>query len=288
MKEFIISTDSTVDLPQEYLKENNISIHPLFYIIDGEEYIPGVSDMPVEEFYNSMKNGNMPTTSASNPKYIMEDMKKHINEGYDILHISFSSGLSSSYNNASICAQDIMEEIPGSKIIVIDSLCVTVGQGILVYKAVEMKKQGKTIEEIAEWIKENNKHVIQECIVDDLFHLVRGGRLSKSTAIVGTMLRIQPMIHVDDDGKLSVIGKVRGRKKALNTLADNIEEKIKDSRIDMAFIAHGNCIEDAEYLAEQIKNKYNVKNVMINDLCPTIGAHTGQGAVVAAYFGNER
>lgn len=288
MRDFIISTDSTVDLPEAYLKENNISVHPLYYIIDEKEYIPGVSDMPVQDFYKTIKNGKMPTTSASNPKYIMENMNKHIEAGYDILHISFSSGLSSSYNNAAICAENVMEEVPEAKIIVVDSLSGTVGQGLLVYKAVEMKKQGKSIEEIAQWIRENRKHVIHEFIVDDLFHLVRGGRLSQSTALVGTMLRIQPLLHMNDEGKISNIGKIRGRKKALNMLADNIEEKTKVNELETVFISHGDCIEDAQYLADRIKNKYDVKNIVINDICPTIGAHTGHGAVVVAYLGSKR
>lgn len=288
MRDFIISTDSTADLPESYLKENNVSVHPLYYIIDEKEYIPGILDMPIKDFYQMMKNGKMPTTSASNPKFIMENMKKHIEEGYDILHISFSSGLSSSYNNAAICAENIMEEVPEATIIVIDSLCATVGQGLLVYKAVQMKKQGNTMEEIVQWIKENRKHVVQEFIVDDLFHLVRGGRLSQSTAFVGTMLNIQPMLHMNDEGKLSSIGKIRGRKKALNTLANNIEEKIKGNELEIVFISHGDCIDDAQYLADKIKSKYDVNNVSINNIGPTIGAHTGQGVVVVAYLGSKR
>lgn len=149
MREFIISTDSTNDLPETYLKENNIAVHPLYYIIDDKEYIPGVEDMPVKEFYRALKEGKMPTTSASNPINIIAKFQQEINEGHDILHLSFSSGLSSSYNNARICAEKLREEETGSKIIVIDTLSGTVGQGILLMKAVEMKKAGKTIDEIA-------------------------------------------------------------------------------------------------------------------------------------------
>ena len=287
MRDFIISTDSTADLPESYLKENNISVHPLYYIIDRKEYIPGVIDIPVKDFYQNMKNGIMPTTSASNPKNIMENMQKHIDEGYDILHISFSSGLSSSYNNAAICAKNIMEECKDANIIVIDSLSGTLGQGLLVYKAVQMKKQKKTMEEIAQWIEENKNNVIHEFIVDDLFHLVRGGRISQSKALIGTMLHIQPLLNLDNEGKISSIGKIRGRKKALNTLADNIKKKVKCNELEEVFISHGDCIEDAEYLAEIIKNKYDVKNIIINDICPTIGAHTGQGAVAVVYLGRE-
>lgn len=288
MRDFIISTDSTADLSPNYIRENNIGIYPLYYNIDGEEYIPGVYDMPVKKFYESMQNGKMPTTSAANPKYVMEQMRKAVCDGYDVLHISLSSGLSSSYNNTAICAMDIMDEFEEANIKVVDSLCATVGQGLLVYKAVQMKKEGKTIDEISEWLNENKKYIVHQFIVDDLFHLVRGGRVSKSAAVVGTVLKFQPMLFLNNEGKIEPMGKIRGRKKALNTLADNIEEKTKNLPLDEVFISHADCIEEAEYVAERIKSRYGVKNVVINDICPTVGAHTGKGVIVAAYFGNER
>lgn len=288
MRNFIISTDSTGDLPDSYLEENNILIHPLYYILDGEEYIPSEKDMPVKDFYQALKNGKMPTTSAANPESIIEKMKEKVEKGYDILHISFSSGLSSSYNTTEICANSVMQEFPEAKIIVVDSLSGTVGQGLLIIKAVDMKKQGKTIDEIVKWLNENKKHVIHEFIVSDLNHLFRGGRLSKSQAVIGTMLNIQPILHMDDEGKLANIGKVRGRKKALNILVDNIEKNTDIKNLEKLFISHGDCIDDANYLADRIKHKYGIKNIMIQDICPTIGAHTAQGTVVVAYFGDKR
>lgn len=288
MRNFIISTDSTGDLPKEYLKENNISIHPLYYIVDEIEYIPGVKDMPVKDFYQALKDGKMPTTSASNPKNIITKMREAVENGYDVLHISFSSGLSSSYNNTKMCSEEIKEEFPGVKIIVIDSLSGTVGQGFLVMKAVEMKKQGKTIDEIATWINENKKHVIHEFIVSDLNHLFRGGRLSKTQALLGTMLNINPILCMDDEGKLANIEKVRGRKKALHTLMDNMEKNTDIKNLKEVLISHGDCIEDAQYLADKIKSKYGIENIIIEDICPTIGAHTAQGAVTLIYFGQKR
>ena len=288
MRDFIISTDSTADLPTKYLEENNIVVHPLYYIVDGKEYIPGVDDMPVKDFYQALRDGKMPTTSASNPINIISRFQKEINEEHDILHLSFSSGLSSSYNNAQMCAEKIMEEEPESKIIVVDTLSGTVGQGILLMHAVDMKKQGKTIEEIAKWLNDNKKHVIHEFTVSDLNHLYRGGRLSKASAVLGTMLNIQPILHMDHKGGLAAIGKVRGRKKALHTLVDNIEKKSDVTNLKQVFISHGDCIEDAEYVAEKIKQKYGVDDFLISDICPTIGAHTAQGAVVVAYLGNNR
>ncbi len=288
MRDFIISTDSTEDLPDTYLKENNIAVLPLYYIVDEKEYIPGVEDMPVKEFYQALKDGKMPTTSAANPEQVTEKFMQQVNNGYDVLHLSFSSGLSSSYNVEEMCAEQIMEEVPGSKIRVVDTLSGTVGQGLLLIKAVNMKKEGKNIDEIAEWLNENKLHLIHEFTVSDLNHLFHGGRLSKTSAILGTMLNIQPILHMDDKGGLEAIGKVRGRKKALNTLVDNIEKKTDISTLKQVYISHGDCIEEAQYVADRIKNKYGVEDILIHDICPTIGAHTAQGAMVVAYFGTTR
>lgn len=288
MKDFIISTDATADLPLFYVKENSIEIHPIYYIVDEKEYGLGLSELSPKDFYENMRKGKMPTTSSSNPQYITKLMNEQVNRGYDVLHISFSSALSCSYNNAVVCARNIMEEVPDANILVVDSLCATAGQGLMVHKAVQLKKQGKTIEEIAEWIKENRKHFVHQFIVNDLFHLVRGGRLSKSTAFFGTALRIQPLLHLNDEGKICNIGKIRGRKKALNTLVDNIEEKVIGLELDTVFISHSDCIEEAMYVADKIKDRYGIDDILINDIGPAIGAHTGVGTVVVAYFGNQR
>lgn len=288
MKDFIISTDSTADLPISYIEDNKILIQPLNYIVDDIEYVSDILEFPTKDFYKSMRDGKKPTTCASNPEYIRKLMKKKIDEGYDILHISFSSALSSSYSNAVLSANTLMEEIPDANIVVVDSLSATVGQGLVVYKAVQLKKAGKSIDEIATWINENRQRIIHQFIVDDLFHLVRGGRLSKTTAFIGTALHIQPLLKVDNEGRLYNIGKIRGRKKALKILVDNIKENTKGIEIDTVFISHADCIEDAELVAENIKNMYFIENITISEISPTIGAHTGAGAVVVAYFGDER
>lgn len=288
MRNFIISTDSTVDLPERYLEENNIAIHPCHYILDGIEYGTDLSEIPAKDFYDQMKNGKMPTTSASNPGYITELMKKQVMRGDDVLHISFSSALSSSYNNACLCALNVMEEIPDSSIVVVDSLSATAGQALAVYNAVEMRKKGKSIGEISKWLIENRLHIVHQFIVKDLFHLVRGGRLSKSAAFIGTTLQIEPLLHMDDEGRLASIGKIRGRKKALKTLANNIEGNIKGLELSTVFISHSDCEEEAVFVSELIKEKYGVKEIMILDIGPTIGAHIGSGTVVVSYLGNKR
>lgn len=287
IKEFIISTDSVSDLPLEYLEKNNVVINELNYILDGEEYN---SIMPVEgikRFYKDIKSGGLPTTSALNPTAAKEKFKENIENGYDVIHISFSSGLSSSYNNAVLGANQVMEEFPDAKVIVVDALSVTSGQGIIVKKAVELKKEGMSIDQIKEWIEENKKMVIHEFTVSDLGHLVRGGRLSKSSAIIGGILHINPLLKLDDNGKIVAFGKVRGRKKALNTLVDNMKEQINE-QTDTVLICHADCEEDAKYVKNRIEEKYKIKEIIINYMSPVIGTHTGQGCVVFSYIGKHR
>ncbi|MBE6050727.1 MAG: DegV family protein [Clostridium sp.] len=288
MRDFIISTDSTADLSKEFIRENNILIHPLYYIIDGKEYGMGKEELSIREFFKIMKEGKMPTTSGTNPEYITRLMKDKVDEGFDILHISFSGALSSSYNNAVVCSEFIMEDVPESNIKVIDSVSGACGEALLVYKAVQLKKEGKTIDEIVEWIEKNKYCVVIEFAVKDLFHLVRGGRISKTAAMVGSVLQVQPLLHLNNNGEIKPFGKVRGRKKALNTLVNNIGGNTKTKEINMVFISHSDCIEEARYVADKVKERYGVENIFINDICPTIGTHIGQGTVVISYLGDKR
>lgn len=289
MREFMITTDSTASLPEEYLKENHIAIHPLHYIIDGVEYGKDLNqELTDKEFYNCIREGKLPTTSATNPGYISKVMRSQVEQGYDILHIGFSSGISSSYNNAAMCAREIMEEHPECKITVVDSLSAECGQALLVYLAVEMKKQGKTMDEIADWLEKTKLHVVHHFTVSDLFHLVRGGRLAKSTAIIGTALNIQPILHVDDEGKLESIAKARGRKKAMKTLVDTIAENTDGWETKQVFISHSDCPDEAAQLESMVKERYPEAQTMVLPISPTVGAHTGVGTLVISYLGNKR
>lgn len=289
MRDFVISTDSTASLPEEYVRKNHIAIHPLHYIIDDEEHGMDLGkELTTKEFYDCIRNGKMPTTSATNPGYISKVMRKQAEEGYDILHIGFSSGLSSSYSNAAMCAREIMEEFPQCKIMVVDSLSAECGQALLVYHAVEMKKQGKSMEEIAAWLEENRLHVVHHFTVDDLFHLVRGGRLAKSAAVIGTALNIKPILHVDNEGKLANISKSRGRKKAIRVLFDTMLENTQGFDTKEVFLSHSDAEEDIQILADMIKEKYPEAVVWILPVSPTVGAHTGVGTLVISYFGNQR
>lgn len=288
MKEFIISTDSVADLTKDYIQLNKIDIHSLDYILEGKEYTFEDEVISAEMFYNSMRNSNLPTTSASNPYRIKNQMKDRLINGYDILHISFSSALSSSYNNAVICANELMEEIEGSSIIVIDSLSATAGLGIIVDHAISMKKDGKKIQEVAEWIENNKCKVIHQFIVKNLFHLVRGGRLTKTKAFIGTQLKIRPILTLNNLGEI-VIGKnERGHKKALNSLVANIYNNTDNHSINTIRISHADAVKDAEYMANRIREKYETKKVLISEINPTIGAHLGADSIVIAYLGIKR
>lgn len=289
MRDFVISTDSTASLPETYLTEHQIDVHPLHYIIDDVEYGMDLEkQLTNKEFYDCIRAGKMPTTSATNPAYIRKVMEKQILDGKDILHIGFSSGISSSYANAHMVAQELMEEYPEAKIAVVDSLSAECGHALLVYKAVALKEQGKSFEEIVQWLEENKLHVVMHFTVEDLFHLVRGGRLAKSTAVLGTALSIQPVLHVNNEGKLENISKTRGRKKAMKLLVDMMASNTEGYPVENIFISHSDCEKEAGELEKYAKENYPDANTWVLPISPTVGAHTGVGTLVVAYFGNVR
>lgn len=289
MKEFIITTDSCADLPAEYAQRENIIIQPLYYSIDDVVY-GNEQTLEPEEFYGLMRNGKMPNTMAVNPELMVESLREPLKEGKDILHIAFSSALSSSYQNAVIAANDLMEEFPEQKILVIDSLAASLGQGMMVYKAAGMKTAGKSLEETAEWIMENRLHFCHQFTVEDLNHLQRGGRLSKTTAVIGTIVNLKPMLYVNEEGKLSSLGVVRGKKKAMARMVDHMAKAIVgyEDQNEEIFITHGDSFEEALYLEKLVKERLGIESKMINFLCPTLGAHAGPGTVALFYIGNKR
>lgn len=289
---FKITTDSTTDLPVEYLREHNIGCMPISYILDGVTYGRD-QELDWKEFYSMMRNdGKMPTTSQINPAEAKEYLEEYIKTDKEILHLAFSSGLSGTYNNIRIAAEEIMEEHPDCRIVVVDSLCASMGEGLFVHKAVKMRDAGKTLDETAEWLNENVQNFVHVFTVDDLFHLYRGGRVSKTAAVIGTLVSIKPKLHVDSEGHLIVIDKVRGRKKSLNALVDYMEEKmgsyLQENKDDCVFISHGDALEDAEYVRDQIKERFGIENFMINHIGPTIGAHSGPGTIALFFMGESR
>lgn len=284
---YIISTDSTADLPASYVKEHGLAVQFLSYAF-GDEVYDITTQLDPHVFYDRMRSGEMPTTNACIPDQVQESFEVYLKEGYDILHISFSSGLSASHNNARIAANELAEQFPDRKIVVIDSLCASLGQGLLVHYAVTMKEQGKSLEEVASWLEENKLHLCHQFTVDDLFHLHRGGRVSKATAILGTLINVKPVLHVDNEGHLTSVCNVRGRKKALLKLVEHMGEQIEGYKNDIIFISHGDCLEDAQFVAAQVKERFGIDNILIDYVSPTIGAHSGPGTVALFYLGKER
>ena len=287
MNEFVIVSDSTVDLPKEYLQSKQVPIISLSYIMDGVTYeeMDGLSH---KEFFEKLRAGSLPTTSQINPEQAREALESFAKEGKDILYIGFSSGLSGSYNSVRMAAEDLKEEYPDIHIITIDSLCACMGEGLLLYKALELKEHGMSMEEIAKWVEANKLHICHNVTVDDLNHLHRGGRISKTTAVVGSMIKIKPIIHMSDEGKLVVIGKERGRKKSLVSIVDRMEKQMQGYDNDIVMITHGDCIEDAEFVKKQVEERFGIHNVMINGIGSVIGSHTGAGVVAVFFMGDKR
>jgi DegV family protein with EDD domain len=215
-------------------------------------------------------------------------MEPILKSGRDILSISFSSALSGTYNSARIAKEELQEKYPERKIIVIDSLSASMGQGLLVYHAAKRKQEGKSIEEVAKWVEENKLKLCHLFTVDDLNHLRRGGRLSPISAILGTILRVKPLLHVSIEGKLTVVSKSRGRHTSLDMLVQQMEKTIENPEGQTVFISHGDCLEEAEYVKEKMLAKLPIKDVVINYVGPVIGSHSGPGTIAIFYFGNDR
>ena len=287
MRDYIITVNSTVDLPKQWLAERNVPVIPLKYTIDDEIYTD-MEGLSAKEFFAKLREGKMATTSQINPEEAREYLEPFVKEGKDVLHLAFSSGLSGTCNSMRIAAEELEEEYPGAKVYIIDTLCACLGEGLLLYYALKQKAEGKSIDETAKWVEENKLHICHNVTVDDLNHLYRGGRVSKTAAVLGTMIQIKPIIHMDNQGCLQVVGKERGRKKALNKIVDMAAKQIPGWENDLAMITHGDCIEDAEYVAKQVREKLGIQEVLINNIGTVIGSHTGPGVVAVFVMGNER
>ena len=289
MNDYMITTDNNADLPEDFYKNHEVGCTYLSYTLEGKEYTEG-NFLPVEEFYNKMRAGSMPTTSQVNPESARALFEPYLKDGRDILHIAFSSGLSGTFNSCRIAAEELMQEYPGRRVLVLDSLSASLGQGLLVYLAQERKEKGGSIEDVANWVETHKRNIVHLFTVDDLDHLYRGGRVSRTTAFLGGMLNIKPILHVDDAGKLIPIGKVRGRKKSLLELADLMDRKIGSyaKSCNMIFISHGDCLEEAEAIKQKLITDYGMENVQIEYVGPVIGAHTGVGVLAVFALANSR
>lgn len=284
-----IITDTCANLTDAQIEAYGVKLLSLKYYVEGKEcdsYIPGVKT-DNKEVFKKLRAKEKITTALVSREECDKVIKPVLESGTDALIIAFSSGLSGSYQNIVNACEDYREEFPERKITVVDSLCASLGQGLAVHYAAELKSQDKDMDEVAAWLEENKLHICHKFTIDDLFFLKRGGRLSGSSAVVGTLLGIKPMLHTADDGKLYVTGKVRGRKASVNALIDSVGEGI-DIANQVVFVSHGDCEEEAEFIASEIKRRYGVKSVTVNCLDPVIGAHSGPGTLAVFYLGEKR
>ena len=290
MSQFVILTDSCADLTAELVEQLDVQVLPLSYDMEGKIVYnyPDNREMDPHEFYDLLRAGKTATTSAVNVAQFTEAIEPCLQEGKDVLVLAFSSGLSTTYNSAVIAADDLKEKYPQGKVYVVDTLCASMGQGMLVYLAAKEREKGKSIEQVRDWAEENKMSIAHQVTVNDLHTLKRGGRISATTAVVGTMLAIKPMIHVDNEGHLINIGKCRGRAASLKALVDTMEKTVIDPANQTIFISHGDCWEDAQTVADMIKERFGVKEVIMNYVGPVIGAHTGPGVVALFYIAKER
>lgn len=289
MADYVITTDSNSDVLPEFIKENDLTIIPQYYSF-GDTVYGDELNMPPHEFYETMRKGELPKSQANNPAVIRDKFEKILKEGKNILHVAFSSALSGSCNNVVMTANELLEDYPDRKIMVFDSLNASLGEGVSVYRAVELWKEGKSMEEVYDILMEERDHVNVSFTVNDLYHLQRGGRVSKTTAVVGSLVNIKPILTVTSTGELKSGGTVRGRKKSLKTLVSRLEESLDlDSygKDRMVAVLHGDCIDDAKAVADMVKD-LGFTNVVINDVSPSIGTHAGPGVVGLINYGKLR
>ena len=287
---FVLLTDSSADLSAELVRDLDIQVLPLSFTIHNKNYYnyPDNRDMNPQEFYIRLRHGEVATTSAMNVAQYTEVMEPFLQQGLDVLILAFSSGLSSTYQSSRLAAEELMEKYPQRKIFTVDTLCASMGQGLLVYLAARKRQGGASIEEVRDWTETCKLSICHQFTVDDLHFLKRGGRISGATALMGTMLNIKPVLHVDGTGRLVNIGKARGRQAALKALMDKMEQTAIDPHSQTVFISHGDCPEDAQTLAQMVRERFGVREIVINYIGPVIGAHSGPGTLALFYIGTER
>ena len=290
MGEYVILTDSSADLTAELAAELGVEVIPLSFTMEDKTYFnyPDNRDIDPADFYARLRGGAMATTAAVNVADYTEAMEPILKEGKDVLVLAFSSGLSATCHSAQIAAGELMEQYPDRKVYVVDTLCASLGQGLLVWYAANLKKQGKTMEEVRDWTEEHKLNLCHWFTVDDLHFLKRGGRISAATAVLGTMLSIKPVMHVDNEGHLIKGGTARGRNASLKALVDHMEQTVLDLKGQSIFISHGDCLADAQKVADDIRARFGVEDIVINYVGPVIGAHSGPGTVALFFMGSER
>ena len=290
MSDFVILTDSSADLGEEMVRKLDVQVVPLGFVLDGQVYhdYPDNRDMDPHAFYERLRKGDAATTNAVNTAQYTEALEPLLQAGRDVLVLAFSSGLSATYQSSVIAVEELRAKYPERKLYTVDTLCASLGQGLLVWYAAQLRERGRSIKEVQDWVEEHKLNLCHQFTVDDLYFLKRGGRVSAATALVGSMLHIKPILHVDSEVHLINIDKVRGRQASLKALVDRMEETAIDPGSLTVFISHGDCLEDAQMVAEMVKKRFGVDEVYINYVGPVIGAHSGPGTVALFYIGTER
>jgi len=290
MSNYKIVTDSTTDLSAEMVDNLGLHIIPMHYTIDGRDYIntPDERDLSSHDFYEMLRAGKTSMTAQINGEAFKDEVRPYLNSGMDILYLCFSSGLSSTYNSIHIASLDLKKDFPERKIIIIDTLAASMGEGLIAYHAAMRQKQGMSIGDVASWVEENKLHLAHWFTVDDLNHLKRGGRVSGAAALVGTVLNIKPIMHVDDEGHLIPLEKVRGRRKSLEELVAHMEKTAINPAEQTVFISHGDAPEDAQYVEQLVRERMGVKTIYINSIGPVIGTHSGPGTMALFFLATQR
>ena len=287
MSRYVIVTDSSADLPLSLVEQYAIDVVQLTVALDGEEPRPNNEVAPAE-FYTVLRSKRGAKTSAANVMTFTECFEKHLSAGLDMIYLGFSSGLSATHQASRMAADDLRERYPDRKLIVVDSLCAALGQGLFVYLAAKKAAEGMEIEALRDYLEALKPHLSHWFTVDDLFFLKRGGRVGAATAVVGSLLQIKPIMHVDDEGHLVKVSTARGRKGSLDALCAKMKATVIEHPDQTVFIGHGDCLADAEYLAGKIKSEIGLDVQLIDYVGPVIGAHSGPGTVALFFLGKER
>lgn len=290
MSDFVMLTDSSADLSAQMVQQADVEVIPLSFNIQGRTYhnYPDNREMDPALFYDMLRAGELATTAAVNVGEYVQAIEPFLEQGRDVLVLAFSSGLSGTYNSSRLAVEELQEKYPQRKIYTVDTLCASLGQGLLVWLAAQQRKEGKSIEEVRDWVETNKLSLCHQFTVDDLHFLKRGGRISATTAVVGSMLQIKPVLHVDDEGHLINIGKARGRHASLKALVDKMEKTVTEEGKKTVFISHGDCLKDAETVAEMVRQRFGTQDIRINYVGPVIGAHSGPGTLALFYLGTQR
>ena len=292
MSEYVILTDSSADLTDALVKELELEVLPLSFTLEGKTYhdYPDRREMPVKDLYAALRGGKLVTTAAVNVDEYARAIEPLLQAGKDVLVLAFSSGLSNTYNASRIAVEELSEQYPQRKVYTVDTLCASMGQGLLVWYAAKLRLAGKSIEEVRDWTEEHKLNLCHWFTVDDLHFLKRGGRISAATAVVGSVLQIKPVLHVDNEGKLINMAKARGRKASLLALVDHMAQTAIDPEHQTIFISHGDCVEDAEFVAGELTRRFGIprEKIYLNEVGPVIGAHSGPGTMTVFFLGKER